>query len=641
MHKRQVIKDSMANLYNQFKNPRVILAFIYDLLVAGLSFWAALYLRFDSLSISLVDNLAFNQFFFVTMIIHASSFFLNGLYKGVWRFSSMHDLIRVVKASLMGILISVVACFYMTRLEGVPRSFFLIHFLLLVVGLGGGRFIYRFLKDQTSLRSVIGGSDSEVQNVLIVGAGRAGEKLVRDIFATPALKLKVVGFLDDDKFKKHALIHNIKVFGGVDLIPSLVKKNSVKKIFIAIPSANGDDVKRIVNFCKKTDAEVKILPKMDQLLSNNIEISLLRNLNIEDLLGREQVQLDTAHLNSMINDKVILITGAGGSIGSELCMQIAKFNPKLIVMADYCELFMYELEMKFKEQNPDIQFFPKIIDIRNASKVADLFSEYRPQIVFHAAAYKHVPMMEYNPSEAIETNIKGTKIVGEMALKFDAEKFIMISTDKAVNPTNVMGASKRIAEMVITDLSKKSTRTKFISVRFGNVLGSNGSVIPLFRKQIEERKDITVTHPDIVRYFMSIPEACQLVLQAGSMGTGGEIFVLDMGEPVKIVDLAKEMVRLAGLTLDTDVKIVYSGLRAGEKLYEELFSDSETSEYTHHGKVRKASFRNLDKNFEENLHRLLNLDTNEPDAIVYLIKELVPEFTHFRLIIAEESSMTS
>jgi FlaA1/EpsC-like NDP-sugar epimerase len=631
----------MANLFSSFRNPRVVMAFAYDLLMAGLAFWLALYLRFDSFNIPLTKNLDFNRFFFVAMFIHAASFILNGLYKGVWRFSSMYDLIRVVKASALAVFVSLVVCFFMTRLEGVPRSMFLIEFLLLVIGLGGGRFVYRFLKDQTALRERLGGADEEVKNVLIVGAGRAGEKLVRDINSTPALKLKVVGFLDDDKFKKNVLIHNIKVFGGVDLIPSKVKKYAVDKIFIAIPSANSDDVKRIVVFCKETKAEIKILPKMDHLLSASVEISLLRNLNIEDLLGREQVELDTAHLNAMLKDRVILVTGAGGSIGSELCFQIAKFKPKMIVMADYCELFMYELEMKFKETHPDISFYPKILDVRNAEKVANVFEMYHPHIVFHAAAYKHVPMMEYNPSEAIETNIKGTKIVAEAASKYGADKFVMISTDKAVNPTNVMGASKRIAEMVVADISKKSNHTQFISVRFGNVLGSNGSVIPLFRKQIEERKDITVTHPDIIRYFMSIPEACQLVLQAGSMGAGGEIFVLDMGEPVKIVDLAKEMIRLAGLVLDRDIKIIFSGLRPGEKLYEELFSDKEAYEFTHHGKIRKALYRPLESSFHTNLNRLLTLQSSEADTVVYLIKELVPEFTHFRLKSHTEESISN
>ncbi len=628
----------MANLFSNFSNPRVIMALIYDMVMAALSFWLALYLRFDTLNIPLAENLAFNRFFFISMVIHAASFVLNGLYKGVWRFSSMHDLIRVVNAAAMGIAASLVVCFYMTRLDGVPRSMFLIEFLLLVIGLGGGRFVYRFLKDQTALSTVIGGAAVDLKNVLIVGAGRAGEKLLRDINSTPALKLSVVGFLDDDKFKRNVLIHNVKVFGGSDLIPTMVKNHNVDKIFIAIPSANSEDVKRIVSFCKETKAEIKILPKMNQLLSPRVDISLLRNLNIEDLLGREQVQLDMRHLSNMINNKVVLVTGAGGSIGSELCFQLAKFDPAMIVMADYCELFMYELEMKFKEEYPNISFFPKILDVRQADKVDKVFSEYQPHLVFHAAAYKHVPMMEHNPMEAVETNIKGTSIVGEAALKYGVEKFIMISTDKAVNPTNVMGASKRIAEMVITDLSKRSTTTKFISVRFGNVLGSNGSVIPLFRKQIEERKDITVTHPDIIRYFMSIPEACQLVLQAGSMGQGGEIFVLDMGAPVKIVDLAREMIRLAGMIEGKDIKIVYSGLRPGEKLFEELFSDKEAYELTHHGKIRKALFRVLEPTFHANLQMLLSLKSPEADTVVYMVKNLVPEFTHFRL--KKESTIT-
>lgn len=625
----------MTNFFSSFRNPRVVLAFTYDMIIAVCAFWGALFLRFDSLHFPLQENLLFNRYFFLSMFIHGASFVLNGLYKGVWRFSSTYDLIRVFKASVSAILLSLVLCFFMTRLIDVPRSMFLIELLLLVVGLGGGRFIYRFLKDQTSLREVIGGTDVEVKNVLIVGAGRAGEKLVRDIHATPALKLKVVGFLDDDKFKRNALIHNIKVLGGIDILPKVVASLNVDKIFIAIPSANGDDVKKIVSYCKETKAEVKILPKMDILLSSQVDIALLRNLKIEDLLGREQVSLDTDHLSEMIAGKVILVTGAGGSIGSELCFQIAKFNPKFIVMCDYCELFMYELELKFKEVFPNIQFYPKILDVRNAQKVDQVFKEYNPEIVFHAAAYKHVPMMEYNPMEAVETNIIGTKIVGEASLRHQVAKFIMISTDKAVNPTNVMGASKRIAEMVITDLSNKSKRenqiTQFISVRFGNVLGSNGSVIPLFRKQIESRTDITVTHPDIIRYFMSIPEACQLVLQAGSMGNGGEIFVLDMGEPVKIVDLAKEMIRLAGLTEGKDIKIVFSGLRPGEKLFEELFSDKEAYEFTHHGKIRKALFRSLSENFHSQLNHLLSLESPEADTVVYMIKSLVPEFTHFRL----------
>ena len=637
----------MINVFNNFRNPRIIFAFLYDAIIAGLSFWFALGLRFENLNFNTYSIAHLGKFFILSEVILLTSFLTNGLYQGVWRFSSTHDLMRVIKASLIGVIFSLVGCVLLNRLEGVPRSMFFIQFLLLVMGLGGGRFLYRFLKERTVMREMLGGEDEEIKKVLIVGAGRAGEKLLRDINSTPALKLKVMGFVDDDKYKKNAVIHNVKIFGDISMIPKVTEEFAVDKIFIAIPSASGEEVKNIVEFCKKTTAEIKILPKMDQILSAQVEISLLRNLKIEDLLGREQVKLDTEHLSAMIHDKIILVTGAGGSIGSELCFQIAKFQPRLIIMADYCELFMYELEMKFKEVFPEIAYFPKIVDVRNASKINELFNFYKPQIVFHAAAYKHVPMMEYNPIEAIETNVKGTKIVAEAALRYNCEKFIMISTDKAVNPTNVMGASKRIAEMVVSDIStvalKENLPTKFISVRFGNVLGSNGSVIPLFTKQIEERRDVTVTHPDIIRYFMSIPEACQLVLQAGSMGMGGEIFVLDMGEPVKIVDLAREMIRLAGLVIDRDIKITFSGLRPGEKLFEELFSDKENYELTHHGKIQKALYRTIDDSFLINLDRLLNLESAEPDTVVYLIKDLVPEFTHYRLkeVAADTNSISN
>ena len=359
----------MSNILITFKNPRVIFAFVYDLLIAGITFWMALILRFDGYSnIPLIRNLDFNRFFFVSILISGFSFIVGGLYKGVWRFSSMHDLIRVVRASVMSVVLSVFACFYMTRLENVPRSMFLIQLLLLVIGLGGGRFVYRFLKDQTSLKVLLGGEDSDVTKVLIVGAGRAGEKLLRDINSTPSLRLKVVGFVDDDRYKRSALIHNVKVFGRSELIPEVCKEYNVEKIFIAIPSASGAEVKRIVKHCDKTGVEIKILPQMGHLLSTQVAISLLQNLKIEDLLGREQIKLDTDNLFSMIEDKVVLVTGAGGSIGSELCLQIAKFQPRLLVMADYCELFMYELELKFKEFYPDTAYFPKILDVRNSIK---------------------------------------------------------------------------------------------------------------------------------------------------------------------------------------------------------------------------------------------------------------------------------
>lgn len=617
----------MSKLLSKIDKLRTLFKMTYDFSIACIAFWISLYLRYGTFPDNLVEDLKFNRFFFISMGLHFIVFIYCKLYKGVWGFTSTSDLIRVIKASLIATGSSLALCFFMTRLENIPRTMFVIHFLVLVMGIGGGRFAYRFIKEYFMFSFKIKGRE----NVLIIGAERAGEKLLRDIIASPDLRLNVVGFLDDDKVKKNALIHGKKVFGPTTLIPEIVKTFKVHKIFLAIPEADSNEIKKIAILCQDLGVEVKTLPKMDQILSGNVELSLLRNLNIEDLLGRQQIQLDTGPLSEMIKDQIILVTGAGGSIGSELCFQIAKFSPKILVLCDFCELFMYELEMKFKQKYPEIKIIPKILDIRSREKVEAVFKEYHPELVFHAAAYKHVPMMEYNPREAIDTNVIGTKIVAETALKFKADKFVMISTDKAVNPTNVMGASKRIAEMVITDLSKKSEFTQFISVRFGNVLGSNGSVIPLFRKQIEEGKDITVTHPDIIRYFMSIPEAAQLVLQAASIGSGGEIFVLDMGEPVKIVDLARAMIKLAGLREGKDINIIFSGLRPGEKLYEELFSNEEDYEITSHGKIRKSSHRDLAADFHFNLNRLIKNDISNADTIVSMIKSLVPEFKHFRL----------
>lgn len=622
----------MSDLFIKFGNPRIVVALIYDLAIACIAFWLALYLRYGHIPENFSESLIFNRFFFISIGIHLISFVTCGLYKGVWRFSSTYDLMRVIRASILAVGASLIVCFFMTRLQGVPRTMFFIELLVLIAGLGGGRLTYRFFKDNNVFKNILKYSHVDFQNVLIVGAGRSGEKLLRDINATPALGLNVIGFLDDDKFKKNAYIHNKKVFGDSSLIPEVVKKYNVNKIFIAIPSAESADVKRIGMYCQDLGVEVKILPKMDQYLSSTVELSLLRNLNIEDLLGREQIKLDMQPLCNMIKGRTIMITGAGGSIGSELCNQLAKFEPGLLILCDFCELFMYELELKFRQEYPHLKIVPRIVDIRCPEKMEAVFKEYSPELVFHAAAYKHVPMMEYNPREAIDTNVLGTQNVAVLAQKYKVKKFVMISTDKAVNPTNVMGASKRIAEMVITDLSKKSDFTQFISVRFGNVLGSNGSVIPLFKKQIEDGKDITVTHPDIIRYFMSIPEASQLVLQAASMGRGGEIFVLDMGEPVKIVDLARAMIKLAGLREGKDINIVFSGLRPGEKLYEELFSDKEAYELTMHGKIRKALHRDLSPCFYHNLETLINSDSIEADAIVNMIKSLVPEFTHFRLV---------
>ncbi|MBK26566.1 MAG: polysaccharide biosynthesis protein [Halobacteriovorax sp.] len=614
-------------MFKIFRNPKVFTAFFYDAMVALFSFLIAVCLRFETFDLS---RIPIENLFLVTVIVfgtQAFCFSIAGLYKGIWRFSSTHDLIRVVKGSVFGVFISIVAVFLFNRLETVPRSAFVIDWLLLVMGLGGGRFAYRIWKDTnfTIVKDTIKRNNN--QKVLIVGAGVAGNQIVKDIFRSPALGLDIVGFIDDDPGLAGRLLNNIKVLGPSEKIAHYVEKLGVKKVFIAIPSATGEQIKSIVHQCEKSKVEFKILPKISQMLSDRVSVSLLRNVKFEDLLGRKPVELELDSLFQLIEGETVLVTGAGGSIGSELCRQLTRFSPSKIIFLDISEYFLYQLEKEFEEDFSQTEIIPIVADVRDEERIRNIFSIYKPDLILHAAAYKHVPMMEKNPAEAIKTNVLGTSIVTKAAIDMKVKKFVMISTDKAVNPTNVMGASKRIAEMVCRSRFEENQETQFITVRFGNVLGSNGSVIPLFRKYIEEGKDVPVTHPDMERYFMSIPEACQLVLQATTMGSGGEIFVLDMGEPVKILDLAKEMINLAGLKLGNDINIKIIGLRPGEKLYEELFSDKENLLNTDHEKVRVAQSRGLENNFPELLNSLISNSYNSDfEKINTEIKKIVPEF---------------
>lgn len=626
----------MANFLFRLKNYRLLSAFTYDICISLITFWIAIYLRFDSFNPPSYGYDQIKGHFALSIMCLVMSYLLNGLYMGLWRFSSLYDLVRVVRACAAGIFSALVINFFFSISIPLPRSVYLIHFLLLVMCLGGGRFVYRLWKDFLILRRPSNGLS---KRVLIIGAGIAGARIVREIQMDKNLGLKVIGFIDDDPFKRGKLLHETKVLGNSKKMTEIIAEYKIDKVFVAIPSANSSQLKKIMDSCEGLDIELKVLPKIDQLLASQSGLSLLRNVKIEDLLGREQVALDMNALKSMISNKVILVSGAGGSIGRELCFQIAKFLPKEIIFYDCSEYFLYELENIFKEQFPYVKYAAVIGDIRNIDKLNRTFDAYKPQFVFHAAAYKHVPMMEINAEEAIDTNIRGTKNIAEVSIKHNVEKFVLISTDKAVNPTNIMGATKRIAEMTILNLFEKYNRTKFIAVRFGNVLGSNGSVIPLFKKQIEDRQDLTITHPDITRYFMSIPEASQLVLQAGVMGNGGEVFVLDMGEPVKITDLARTMIKLSGLKIDQDISIKFVGLRAGEKMHEELFGTGENIEKTDHEKINKAKTRKNDVAFDTSLENLIRLVPGSTHAsILKMIKCMMPEFTHQRL---EEDSKES
>jgi FlaA1/EpsC-like NDP-sugar epimerase len=549
-----------------------------------------------------------------------SCFIVMGLYKGIWRFSSTHDLIRIIKGVSLAVPISFCTLFLFQELYNFPRSIFIIQWFLLLVVVGGSRFAYRMYRDHYVLSQKYPGTCS---NTLILGAGYAGQQLLRDIKDDPANQINIIGFIDDDYEKRGKIIHGKKVLGNLLDIAQIAKDKSIKEVIIAIPSATKEDMSRMVSACNDTNIKVQAIPRLADIISGKLQITKFRKVTPSDLLGREQVSLNMQSMAHMICEKTVMVTGAGGSIGSELCIQIAKFKPSVLICFDISEFNLYELEFKLKQFNEFTQVKLVVGDVRDAEKSEHVFDSLRPSIVFHAAAYKHVPMMELNPFEAIKVNICGTQVIAGLADKYKLDKFVLVSTDKAVNPTNVMGTTKRVAEMVCQYIQKNS-KTKFTVVRFGNVLGSSGSVIPRFQKQIELGGPVTVTHPDIVRYFMSIPEAAQLVIQAGALGSGGEILILDMGAPVKIVDLAKQMITLAGLKVDEDIKIEFTGLRPGEKLYEELLSDAEGTLPTDHERVRVSSVRPVDENLFESITSLF-LD-QDVSSIRLKLKQIVPEY---------------
>ena len=613
-------------MLNIFRNSRVFVAFSHDVFWAFASFWLSICLRYGILwpwNSPISDWLVLTSIFVFCQII---CFQIFGLYIGIWRFSSSEDLMRVIKSSTFGVLLSILTFFLWNRMQNVPRSIFIINWLLMIMGLGGGRFLYRFWKDKRTLTKFINESKKTRKNVLIVGAGYSGERIFREIRSNYQLLRVVVGFLDDNPKRHGRSIHDIKVIGGTEKMQSVVSDFEINEVLIAIPSATSEELKRIVDFCKKSKVRYKTLPALSDIFSRKVEFSLFRNVELEDLLGREVVKLDTSSIGSMIEDKIVMVSGAGGSIGSELCKQIARFGPRRLILFEICEFFLYQLEMNLKEQFLELEIIPIIGDIRNRRRVSWAMETFNPQIVLHAAAYKHVPMMELNPMEAINTNIFGTQIIADESGKHGVEKFVLISTDKAINPTNIMGTSKRVAEMVCQKLQEKF-KTSYIIVRFGNVLGSNGSVIPLFKKQIERGGPLTITHSEITRYFMSILEASQLVLQAATMGDGGEIFVLEMGKPIKIINLAREMIDLAGLTENEDINIEFTGLRPGEKLFEELFSSKEKLINTSHEKVSVAKSISLLENFDKYLDDLMRLEYGtSAQTVIEKLRNIVPEF---------------
>ncbi|HHF7372714.1 polysaccharide biosynthesis protein [Legionella bozemanae] len=553
-------------------------------------------------------------------VIQVSCYFYFKTYRGLWRFFSLNDVVRILKATLTTTVLGISVLYVTSMLHELPRSVFPLYCMILTTILCSCRLLRRIYWDKRAR----GNKATEIKRVLIIGAGMAGEGLARDLKRSN--RYKPVGFIDDNLAKRGLEVHGIPVLGTSSQITERVHKYKIDLIFIAIPSASSSVMRRIVTYCEESQTPFSTLPSLNALASGRVEVNALRPVNIEDLLGRDQVNLQWDRLSAGLAGKRVLVTGGGGSIGSELCRQILALKPKSLAIVENSEFNLYQIELELKQNFPDIPLELRLISVTDEVAINHLFTEFLPEIVFHAAAYKHVPLLQDQIRVAVMNNVLGTQVVAKASVAVNVEKFILISTDKAVNPTNIMGTTKRVAEIYCQNLNGRA-KTQFITVRFGNVLGSAGSVVPLFQKQLQSGGPIKVTHPDMQRYFMTIPEACQLILQAMVNGKGGEIFVLDMGEPVKISYLAEQMIRLAGKEPGKDIMIEYTGLRPGEKLFEELFHESEQLAPTEHEKLFKAKVREL--NWEELIQtmRLLNTacEENQSDELFILLKSLVPE----------------
>ena len=550
----------------------LMLAFVDICCVAG-AFFFALMIRFDfvysRIPMAYLDNylLVIPPYIAIALI----TFYICRLYHSIWRFASISEFLRIIISYL--VLIPV-ACLFQWKLEiKMPYAFWIIGLMISFALTTASRFAYRLIRTGQKMFEQKSNSYAE-ERVMVIGAGNAGQLLIRELIMSSHLSAKACCIIDDNPAKKGRFLDGIPIVGNRHDIPEMVVKYNINKIIYAVPTTAGKDRKEILNICKDTGCQVQVIPGIYQMVDGKVSVSNLRPVSIEDLLGRDEVVVDNDQIHSFLEGKVIMVTGGGGSIGSELCRQIARENPKKLLIFDIYENNAYEIQQELRRKYPNVHFETLIGSVRNTNRLESIFKEYKPDVIYHAAAHKHVPLMEESPNEAIKNNVFGTYKLSKAAAEFGVKKFVLISTDKAVNPTNIMGASKRLCEMII-QMMNRNTDTDFVAVRFGNVLGSNGSVIPLFKKQIEEGGPVTVTDPRIIRYFMTIPEAVALVLQAGLYAKGGEIFVLDMGDPVKIDDMARNLIRLSGYEPDVDIKIKYTGLRPGEKLYEEMLMSEE------------------------------------------------------------------
>lgn len=616
---KQLIRDRQLFI-------RRIFLMCYDMFAVFVASMVALMIRFD-LNFYNVPSEYLNEVWrtlpymmAITLII----FWGLRLYSSLWSYAGALEMMYVVSACILDAI--AVAALILVRNWGdmfpVPRSFYILYGLFLLVLIMGCRYSYRGLRVIRNMRR----DGVYRRNVLVIGAGEAGNQLIKEINNSRYVRKKVVGVIDDDKTKIGNYIHGAKVVGDRSCIRDKVLELHVHEIIIAMPSASPKQMKGILDICKETGCELKRLPGIYQLVNGEVGISKLKDVDVNDLLGREPVTVNLESIMGYVSGKIIMVTGGGGSIGSELCRQIAGHKPKQLIILDIYENTTYDIQNELKVKFPDLDLVVLIGSVRNTNRMNWIFETYHPEIIYHAAAHKHVPLMEESPNEAIKNNVLGTWKIVQAADHYHVKRFVMISTDKAVNPTNIMGASKRICEMIIQTYNKRSN-TEYVAVRFGNVLGSNGSVIPLFKKQIERGGPVTVTDPNIVRYFMTIPEAVSLVLQAGAYAKGGEIFVLDMGEPVKILDLAKNLILLSGHKPDEDIQIVFTGLRPGEKLYEEMLMDEEGLQDTENNLIHIGKPIELDEEkFLNQLEKLKEYVVTEPSDIREWVKEIVPTY---------------
>ena len=598
---------------------------IYDVASVLAASFFAIALRYE-FELDMIPDYFLNtilRFLPINVILTIFIFYLFKLYNSLWAFAGETELQNVIVSCFLSAAVSGVGLnIVKVEAKAVPDSYYFMYAFSLVTLIFASRFSYRFFRSRKHKLQ----NKNNTTRVMIIGAGDAGNSIIKEIVTSNFSTMTVACIIDDDKTKWGSFIQGIKVIGGREKILECADVYSIDEIFVAIPSASRQVIKEILDICKETECKLRVLPGIYQLVNGEVNVSKLRDVEVEDLLGRDPIKVDIDSILGYVRGKVVLVTGGGGSIGSELCRQIAGHKPKQLIIVDIYENNAYDVQQELLYKYPELDLVVLIASVRNTNRMNSIFEEYRPDIVYHAAAHKHVPLMETSPNEAIKNNVFGTWKTAQAAAFYGTKKFVMISTDKAVNPTNIMGASKRICEMIIQTFNRHY-ETEFVAVRFGNVLGSNGSVIPLFKRQIEQGGPVTVTHPEIIRYFMTIPEAVSLVLQAGAYAKGGEIFVLDMGEPVKILDLAKNLIRLSGYKVDEDIKIEFTGLRPGEKLYEELLMDEEGLQDTANKMIHIGKPIELDEEqFFAQLKRMKEESKNESTDIRYLVKEIVPTY---------------